>query len=223
MIKLWSTLLPLILASAALPAQTILTLVLARSSIRSAFAWVAGMTAVRLMQGVLFGFVLAAGEKQEGPGSPRYFVGVMLLLLAALLYLKALRAALGAEDEDATPPKWVAKAGSMSPWAAFGAGAGFMTINLKNLVFTLGAISAMTEARISATLAVLTFLLFVMLAHSPPLTILALAASSSQRSAAILEGLSAWLRDKSRAITIVFGLIFGTWFLIKALRELSPN
>lgn len=221
MVKLWSTLFPLILANAVLPAQTILTLVLVRSSIRSAFAWFAGMTIVRLIQGVLFGFVLAAGERQEGPDAPRFFVGVLLLLLAALLYLKALRAALGAEDEDAPPPKWVTRAGSMSPWAAFGAGAGFMTIHLKSLVFTLGAISAMTEARLGAPLAVLTFLLFVILAHSPPLAILALAGSSSRRAAAILDGFSAWLRDKNRAITICFGLIFGTWFLIKALRELG--
>lgn len=220
MVKLWSTLFPLILASAVLPAQTIFTLILVRSSIRSAFAWVAGMTTVRLIQGVLFGFVLQASERQEGPDSPRYFVGVFLLLLAALLYVKALREALGTEDEDAPPPKWLAMASSMTPRVAFGAGAGFMTISVKYLVFMLGAISAIIEAPIGVPLAVLTFLVFVLLAQCVPVTILALAVSSSSRSAAIVEGFSAWLRLKQRAITIVFGLVFGTWFLLKALRVL---
>jgi hypothetical protein len=221
MVELWKTLFPLILASAVLPAQTIFTLLLVRSSIRSAFAWVAGMTAARLIQGVLFGFVLPASERQEGPDSPRYFVGVLLLLLAALLYVKALREAVGAEDEDAPPPKWLAKASSMSPWTAFGAGAGFMTISLKYLIFMLGAMSAIIEARTGVFLAVVAFLSFVLLAECVPITILALAVSSSRRSAAILEGFTSWLRLKRRAITIVFGLVFGTWFLIKALRELG--
>jgi threonine/homoserine/homoserine lactone efflux protein len=221
MVELWKTLFPLILASAVLPAQTIFTLLLVRSSVRSAFAWVAGMTAARLIQGIVFGFVLPASERQEGPDSPRYFVGVLLLLLAALLYVKAAREALGAEDEDAPPPKWVAKAGSMSPWTAFGAGAGFMTISVKYLVFTLGTMSAIIESRMGVPLAVLTFLLFVVLAECVPVTILALAVSPSSRSAAILKGFGDWLRRRRRAITIVFGLVFGTWFLIKALRELS--
>jgi len=221
MVQLWSTLFPLILASAVLPAQTIFTLILVRSSIRSAIAWVAGMTTIRVIQGVVFGLLIPAGERQEGPDSPRYFVGVLLLLLAVLLYLKAARAALGSEDEDAPPPKWLGKASSMSPWAAFGAGAAFMTFNLKYLVFMLGAISAISEARIGVPLAALTFLLFVLLAQCPPLTILALASSSSSRSAAMLEEFSAWLRLRTRAITVVFGLVFGTWFLIKALSELG--
>ncbi|MGB6191886.1 MAG: hypothetical protein WBF42_05425 [Terracidiphilus sp.] len=51
MLEVWVNLAPLILASAVLPLQTILTLQLARSSTAAACAWVAGMTAVRLIQG----------------------------------------------------------------------------------------------------------------------------------------------------------------------------
>lgn len=221
MLDLWSNLAPLIIASAVLPLQTIVTLLLVRSSVRSAFAWVAGMTTVRLIQGVLFGVVLSASEAQSGPSSTRFFAAGVLLVLALLLYVKALRSALGAEDEDAPPPQWVVKAGSMSPVAAFGAGAGFMTLSVKFLVFTLAAIDAIADAQMGATLSVLTFLLFVALAQIAPFTILALGASSSSRAAAILEGFSAWLRRNNRVITISFGLIFGTWFLLKALKQLG--
>src|SRR5262245_60278935 len=92
---------------------------------------------------------------------PQYFLGALLLVLALLLYVKAIRTAIGAEDEDAPPPQWLVKAGSMSPLTAFGAGAGFMTISVKFLVFTLGAISAIAEAHLGAKLSVLTFVLFV--------------------------------------------------------------
>ncbi len=221
MSELWITLAPLIVASALLPLQTLVTLLLVRSSLRSAVAWVAGMTTVRLIQGVVFGVLISAAEEQAGPASPRYFTGALLLLLAGLLYMKALRKAVGAEDEDAPPPGWVEKAASMSPTRAFATGAGFMTISVKFLVFTLGAIGAITEAHMAAHSAALTFLLFVLLGQSVPFAIVALGASSSQRSAEILEGLRSWLQRNNRVITIVFGVFFGTWFLLKALAHLG--
>ena len=221
MVELSRDLALLIVASAALPLQTIVTLLLARSSIRSAGAWAAGMIAVRLLQGVLFGVVVTAGEAQAGPQSPQYFFALILLVLSLSLYVTALRAAIGAEDEDAPPPRWVTKAGSMSPLTALAAGAGLMTLSVKFLVFTLGAIGAITEAPIGATLSVLAFVLFVLLAQGGPLTILALASSFPSRSAAILDGVAALLQRYNRTITIVLGLLFGTWFLLKALARLN--
>jgi NhaP-type Na+/H+ or K+/H+ antiporter len=64
MSALWRDLIPLILVSAVLPLQTIVTLALVRSSIRSAYAWVAGMCLVRVLQGVLFGFVIGGGSSR---------------------------------------------------------------------------------------------------------------------------------------------------------------
>ena len=220
MLELWGNLAPLILASAALPLQTIITLQLVRSSTRAAFAWVAGMTTVRLVQGFLFGIVFVASEERSGPDSPRFVLAGLLLILALLLYVKALRKLLGAEDEDAPPPRWLTKAGSMSPLAAFAAGAGFMTVSVKFLVFTLGAISAITEAQLDARPSALIFILFVVLAEIAPLIILVLAVISSSQSAAILDAFSAWLRRNNRVITIVIGVVFGTWFLLKALKQL---
>ncbi|MGH9869340.1 MAG: GAP family protein [Candidatus Polarisedimenticolia bacterium] len=217
---MWIDLAPLILVSAALPLQTLVTLLLARSSIRSAWAWVAGMTAVRLLQGVLFGAILEPIEAQSQSG-PRLLAGTVLLVSSLLLYVKALRTAVGAEDEDAPPPLWVRKAGSMPPLAAFGAGAVLMLVSVKFLVFTLGAIGVIADAHMGIKISALTFLLFVLLAQSPGLAILALATSSSSRSTAILDGVNAWLQRNNRMVTILFGVVFGTWFLLKALNRLE--
>ena len=62
MLELWRNLLPLVLASAVGPAPLVVTILLLRSSTRAAAAWVAGMTAVRLAQGVLFGLIFADGS-----------------------------------------------------------------------------------------------------------------------------------------------------------------
>jgi hypothetical protein len=109
----------------------------------------------------------------------------------------------------------------MSPRAAFGAGAGFMALSLKLLIFTLGAISAIAEAHLGLALSLVTFVVFVALAHGGPFYILALASSTPPRSTAILDGLRAWLQRRQRAITVMLGLIFGTWFLLKAIKRLG--
>jgi Sap-like sulfolipid-1-addressing protein len=220
MYELWSNLAPLIIVSAALPLQTIGTLLLLSSSIRSAYAWLAGMTTVRLLQGILFGALLTTESSAE-PKQRQYFLGGILLISALLFYVQAVRVVIGAEDEDAPLPKWIAKVGSMSPRAAFGAGAGVMTVSVKFLVFTLAAIGAIGDAGIPIKASVVTYLLFVVLAQSIPFTILALASSSSSRSAAILDGFRSWLQGNNRVVIVVFGLIFGTWFLFKAFTHLG--
>ena len=94
---LWSTLLPLIVASALVPVQITLTVLLLRSSVGTAAAWVGGMTATRLVQGVLFGVVFAgAGAlsgSQDGPGP---VVSVVLLVVALLFLTKAAKLLLAA-------------------------------------------------------------------------------------------------------------------------------
>ena len=219
MLALWTELIPIILISSALPAQTVVTLVIARSSLMSAYAWVTGMIVARLLQGVLFGFVPAPRESDLDSG-PQFILGAMLLVLSLLLYVKALRTAFGAEDEDAPPPKWIAKASSISPLAAFGAGAGFMTLSAKYLVFTLAAISSIMYAQVGVTPSVLTFFLFVALSHVAPFGVLALSASSSDRSVKILNLTRRWLHINNRMITIIFAMLFGSWFLIKAFVRL---
>ena len=221
MSELSANLTPLILASAVLPLQTILTLWLVSRSKASALAWVAGLTTVRLLQGILFGFVFTVGARHSGQAEPQFVLGGILLVTALLLYAKAAREFLGAGDEDAPPPAWLQKAGVMSPAAAFGAGAAVMAFSVKFLVFTLGAINAIEKAHLGLARSVLMFCLFVVLAAFGPLSILALALSSSGRSNARLKSINAWLMDRRRIITIVFGLVFGTWFLIKALRQLQ--
>ena len=218
MLDLWTTLVPLIIGSAVVPVQIVLTIMLLRTSLRTAAAWVAGMAAVRLVQGILFGFVFTEiGATSAESGGQSLIASSLLLAFALLFYVTAIRQLFSPKDEDAPPPKWASKLGSMSSGPAFGFGAGYVAISPKFWVFTLGAIGAIDDAQLGASSAVLTFVAFVALALSINLAILGYAAVSPSGSAVALERFAAWLNGNNRVIKIVLGVVFGTWFLIKAL------
>jgi hypothetical protein len=218
---LLSTLLPLIVASALVPVQITLTILLLRSSVPTAAAWVGGMTATRLAQGLLFGFVFAeagaaAPEGQSGPGP---VVSAVLLVVAVLFLTKAAKELLGGSgDDDAPPPKWMQLTESVTTGRAFLLGAGYVAVAAKLWVFTLGAIGAIDEATLGGAASIALFLLFVALAEAIPIAVVAYAALAPDSSQALLARASGWLERNNRVIVIVLGLVFGVWFLLKALQ-----
>ena len=214
--ELWGTLVPLAIASAVVPLQIVATLLMLRASWRTAAAWVAGMTATRLAQGLLFGFVFSRAEAAAGGGSGTV-AALVLLALAVLFYVMAASKALKAPDDDAPPPAWMEKAGSLSPLAAFGAGAAYMAVAVKFWAFTLAAIDAIAEAHLAPAAWAGTYVVYVLLAQSVVIGVLAYAAVAPRSSAATLAAFTRWLERNNRAIVIVLGLVFGTWFLYKAL------
>ena len=220
---LWGTLLPLIVASALVPVQITLTVLLLRASVGTAAAWVGGMTAMRLGQGVLFGLVFAgAGAVSASEDGPGLFVSGVLLVVAVLFLTKAAKLLLGGDDdEDAPPPRWMKLTQSVTAGKAFLFGAGYVAVAAKLWVFTLGAIGAIDEAALGRTASVALFLLFVALAEAIPIALVAYAALAPGSSQALLERVSAWLERHNRVIVIVLGLVFGVWFLQKALSGLG--
>jgi hypothetical protein len=221
---LWGTLLPLIVASALVPVQITLTVLLLRASVGTAAAWVGGMTATRLAQGVLFGLVFAevgvASESEDGQG---LFVSAVLLVIAVLFLTKAAKELLGGRegDEDAPPPKWMKLTESVTTGKAFLFGAGYVAVAAKLWVFTLGAIGAIDEATLGRGASIALFLLFVALAEAIPIAVVAYAGLAPASSQVLLGKVSAWLERNNRVIVIVLGLVFGVWFLLKALQGLG--
>lgn len=96
-----------------------------------------------------------------------------------------------------------------------------MAIGAKFWVFTLGAIAAIGDAGLSQGESILTFLIFVALTESTHLALLGIAYALPARSAALLDRFTALMKNYNRAIMIVLGLVFGTWFLVKALGGLG--
>ena len=218
------TLIPLGVGSAIVPIQIIITILLLRApgGRPAAVAWVAGMTALRLAQGLVFGFILGrdAGAAQGDDGAS-LAASIVLLVLALVLYAAAARQILKEPDEDAPPPKWMAMFDGVTPVKAFALGMGLLAIGVKFWVFTLGAIAAIGAAALDPAGSIVAFLGFIALAESIHLTLLAFAFAAPTRADAALERFSDVLKRHNAQIIIALGLVFGTWFLLKALDGLG--
>ncbi len=224
MSDLWTSLIPLVIGSALVPIQIVITTLLLRSKTGriAAVAWVAGMTTVRLAQGLVFGLVLGAGNGTgSGTDGPGGAVSLLLLVIAIVFYVSAAKQLLQQPDEDSPPPRWMATVESVTPGRAYLMGVGLVIASAKFWVFTLGAIAAIEAAEMSQPAAIATFLLFVVLAQSVLLAILAIAFAMPERSAAVLDRIAGLLQRYNRVLVVGLGLVFGTWFLVKALNGLG--
>jgi hypothetical protein len=220
---LWGTLLPLAIASAIVPVQLVITVLLLQAGHGrvTALAWLAGMLSVRLGQGLIFGLLLGPGVLADGDGGPGVVLSLLLLAVAILFLVTAVRKLVDGPDEDAPPPRWMAMAEAATPVRAYLLGAGMLVIGAKFWVFTLGAISSIQVAGLEPGAAVLAYLVFVLLAMAVHLGIVALAAVAPDRAEVVLGGFASLLRRYDRPVTIALGTIFGAWFLVKALSGLG--
>jgi hypothetical protein len=217
--SMWSSLIPLVLGSALVPIEIVVTIMLlgTPARARTAAAWVAGMMVARLLQGVVFGMILHWGARSAGKTGHGWIVSTILLVVAILFLVTAARQLVGGDDSDAPPPKWMTTLTSVTPVRAFGIGIGIIAVAVKFWVFTLGAIGVIGDADLDRTGNVITYLVFVAIAVSPHALIVGAAAFAPNRSKAFLDATLRWLRDHNRVLVIGLGAIFGTWFLIKAL------
>jgi hypothetical protein len=218
---MWANLIPLIIGSAILPMQIIVTIVLRRSQagLEAAAAFVAGMTVLRLVQGLVLGLVVgsaqtAASELQTGADT---VVSTILLVAGILLLATGLRQWLTGADPDAPPPRWLNLAQSMRPNTAFGFGMLLVALGGKWWVFTLGAVAAIGDADLGHPRSIVAYLVFVALAELPVLLIVVSAAVAPQRSAPALDAISSWLERNNHRIVIAACVFFGAWFVLKAL------
>jgi hypothetical protein len=224
MSSMWSTLIPLVIGSALVPIQIIITILLLRSAAgkRSAVAWVAGMTAVRLLQGVIFGVVLSSDSvSTSDPDETSLVTASVLLIVGILFVIMATRQLLHEPDLDEPPPKWLTMTATMRPGKAFVLGAGVLALGVKFWVFTLGALSAIGDADLGRANSILTFIAFVALAESVHLAVLATSFAVPDRSEELLRRASDWLQRHNRIIVIVLGFVFGAWFVLKGLDGLG--
>jgi hypothetical protein len=105
----------------------------------------------------------------------------------------------------------------VTPARASALGVGIMLIGAKFWVFTLGAISVIAEAGLGRAESIVAFVLFVVLAESIMLTLILVAYLFPTRSATFLDRVTGLLATYNRPLMIGLGLVFGTWFMIKAL------
>lgn len=218
---MWDSLVPLIIGGAVEPIEIMITIMLlgTPSHLRAAGAWIAGHISTRLLQGLIFGTILHWGARSgESKHSDHWIVSTVLLVVALLFLVTAARRLLSEDDPSAPPPKWMALLLSATPVKAFLIGAGVVTVSVKAWVFTLAAIGIIGSAGLGRAENMVSYVAFVLLATIVNLVIIGAAAVFGDRSRVVLDRMLQWLREKDRLIVVGVGLVFGTWFGLKALR-----
>lgn len=212
---------PLIVGAAVLPVWIIMTLFLLRGAggARAAAAFALGAMLVRVVQGVLFGFVFGAADEAGGAGNGA-ISSVLLVVIALLMLITAVKYWRKEEDPDAPPPKWMAAFDNISAAKALGMGALLMLLAVKQWVFTLAAIAVIEEAALGQARSVLVYLVFVLAAQSLVLAPVVFYALAPARAGRLLEAAQGWLERNNRVIMIVVSTVFGLWFLWRGITGL---
>lgn len=204
-------LLPLIIATAVLPAWILISLLLlsGEGGVARAAAFSGGAITARLVQSLLFSFIMGASADAGDAARAGAIKSTLLLVLGILMLTLAYKKWRKEEDPDAPPPKWMTALSGMSALKAFGFGALLMTIAVKQWVFTLSAIAAISEAQLDQAARTLAYVLFVLAAQSLMLAPVVFTIVAPARASKILETALGWLERNNRPITIAVSLIFG--------------
>lgn len=216
-------LLPVIVGAAIVPLYPIIVLLLLQTTggLGKAVAFFAGVVATRLAQGVLFGLIMGTAMAANGEEGQGLITSTLLLIIGLLLLIAALKKWRKEEDADEPPPKWMAGIGNLTGLRAFGAGALYVVVAVKQWVFTLTAISIISEASLGQSMSVGLYLIFVLLTQAlvlPPIVFFAL---TPERAAQPLQAAQGWLNRHNRVIAITVSLIFGLWFSYQGITGLS--
>jgi len=211
-------LIPFIIGSAVVPLQLMMIILLLsnpRQGLAKAISLVAGMTVVRLLQGIVFGLIFSSEAGESGGKGP--VASLLLVVLGILLLITAYKQWRSEPDADDPPPKWLTMLDSLTIPKAFGMGAGLVLISGKFWVFTLAAIGVIGEAQLGQPSSSIAFLLYILLAQSLLLLAILVRILLPNQSKTVLEAISVWLTRNSRPIVLVVSLVFGVLFFIQGV------
>ncbi len=142
--------------------------------------------------------------------------GVLFLLLAVRQWRS--RPTPGA---DPTMPKWMAGIDSFSPGKAFGLAFLLAGVNPKNLLLSVGAGTSVAALGISTGNAVVSLIVFVLLASSTIGVPVILYLTGGDKAKAQLDSMKGWLTVHNAAVMTVLFLVFGIDLIAKGLGPLT--
>lgn len=215
-------LLPLMIAAMAMPTWILLVLFLLRANRRptNALAFVGGVTAVRLLQGVLFGFALSATIGPRRQSQWEALVSALLLITGILMWAAALRQVGKTVDPVGAPTftsRWETMIHSLTPAQAFGVGALLVAASSRAWLFTLAAISVIGQATLTSAQSLAAFLLYVLGAEALLLAPIVLSVRSPTR----FDAAAGWLEAHERLLVIGVSLILGSFFVWSGIQGLA--
>ncbi|MBP6470429.1 MAG: GAP family protein [Chloroflexi bacterium] len=212
-------LLPVMVGATIVPLYPVVTLLLLQSEdgLRKAIAFISGGVAMRLAQGVLFGLVFSAAMDANPEGGRKLIASTLLLVVGVLLLVTAVKTWRKEEDPDAPSPKWMSNISGLTALRAMGMGVFFITIDAKQWVFTLSAISIISEGGLGLSTGLGLYLFYILVTQMLMLLPVLGRAIAPRQVARPLKAGQVWLERNSRVIIISVSLLFGLLFSYKAM------
>jgi hypothetical protein len=226
------SLVPFIIASVAMPTWVLLVVVLLTQAKRrvEALAFVAGVTLVRLAQGLVFGLILASYDVPAIEGGPELELVISALLVVAglVLWAAALQqwltgtpsfAVVAERTEQLEPlegagsvqsgyePRWRALVSRITPARALLLGAVLVTSSPRAWLFTLGAMGVIAQAQLRPITSLVAYLFYVVGAN------LLIVAPILVSSSTWFDAAARWLEIHNRILVIAVSLVIGSIFV----------
>lgn len=218
--------LPLILGAVLAPAWIIIVLLILATpgGLLKASAFVLGMTATRVVQGLLFSVFLGSSSAVTDDGGGKSPVlSTLLMTVGILLLIAAFKKWRKEEDPDDPPPKWMQSINQLTPLKALGMGALLVAIGPKLWVFTLSVLSIISAAQLERGLAIGAYAAYIVLAQIALIVAVLIVAVAPTGSRTMLQRAIAWLTTYNRPISVVMALIFGVYFTWDGLSGLLAS
>lgn len=199
-------LVPMVIGSIAMPSWALLVFALLSSGrgVVEAIAVVGGVTAVRLVQGIVFGTILSAYELNRHLTSPAAIVSVLLVVLGILMLAMGVRQIFQKDDL-----KLLSMVRVLTPVRALGLGALLVATSTRSWIFTLAALGVIEQAQLDFAQSAVAYLLYVLGAE----VLLIAPILLSARSSTLFEAAARWLEEYNRPIVVVVSIAVGCFFL----------
>lgn len=204
-------LIPLIIGSMMTPTWVLLVLLLLSSGKGrfAAIAFVGGVTAVKLIQGVIFGIFVNLSHIDEQARKSSIVISTLLVIVGILMWVTALTLLFRREDPEGSVPWWTRMVNAITPLKSFGVGAVLVVTSSRSWIFTLTALAVIGRARLNGGENVVAFLFFVVGSILLLVTPIFLSIGSS----ATFNALARWLEKYEHPIMIVISFLVGAFFL----------
>jgi len=158
----------------------------------------------------LFVAVAGAADLSSGSGHTRWGA-ILKLALGAYLVVAAVQKfrSRPRAGESGAMPTWMDGIAGYTPAHAFGAGAVLGAVNPKNVVVALAAAATIATADLQTSQIAIVVIIYVVIAIAGVAAPIVVTLFLGDRSAEVLEGWNAWLRQNNAAVMSVLFVVFG--------------